>query len=587
MEFEGYPAGWLDELKSKCDLVSLIGASVSLTRKGALWWGCCPFHHEKTPSFAVDERKGYFRCYGCHESGDVISWVQKTEGLDFVDAVKYLAGVAGMKVPERNAQTSADYAKKERLYEMMRQAAKHYYGNYVNNAEAREYVRKRGLSDKTAIKFGIGYSVGGQALIGALKQQGYALREMQECSLVGQSADGGYYDFLAGRLIVPIFDAYGHVIAFGGRVLQKKDNVAKYKNSRETLLFQKARTLYGLNFVKKYRFTHAVDSLIVVEGYMDTIALVEAGFENVVASMGTALTEQQAAMMRRLVEKVYICYDGDAAGQNSTLRGLDILKRAGLRVMVVSLPDGLDPDEIIRQRGREAYQACLDNALPLYEYKIERAAEQFNLASADGRSGYAKACLRIIAELDAVEQEAYLSLIADKTGVPAEALRRMLSPSKKPPAPAAEPTAVSPPPETVSKERRAYYSACRNVLALMLNRPDYTKDWLPAEYYSDPDHKTVCNYVLDSMTEQAPIVPGNVYRLPMGETERAAILEVTLPDDKDELAKMYADSTAAIVNDWTRRRIAELLKEWNTCQDEAQKTTIKQTIALLQKQLKK
>ncbi|MBO4535519.1 MAG: DNA primase, partial [Clostridia bacterium] len=426
MDYQGFPAGWLDELKSKANLLQLVSAKVSLTRKGNLWWGCCPFHHEKTPSFAVDEARAFFHCYGCHEGGDVISWVQKTEALPFIDAVKYLAGTVGMKMPDLNPNAKEEYAKKERLYEMMRAAARHYYANYTKSQVAQDYWKSRGLSRETIVKFGLGYSVGGQALIDDLTKQGYTLREMQSCSLVGMSErDGSYYDFLAGRVIVPIFDDFGHVIAFGGRVLEKKEGVAKYKNSRETGLFQKARTLYGLNFVKKYRLKHRVDDIIVTEGYMDVIALVEAGFNNVVASMGTALTEQQAKMLKRLVERVYICYDGDAAGQSSTMRGLEILKRAGLDVRVMSLPDGLDPDEIIRRRGKAAYQECIDKALPLYEYKIVKAAQGYDLTSADGRSNYAKACLRIIADLDDVEREAYLTMISERSAVGIEGIRRM------------------------------------------------------------------------------------------------------------------------------------------------------------------
>ncbi|MBQ9145817.1 MAG: DNA primase, partial [Clostridia bacterium] len=253
MDFQGISGAWLDELKQKVDIVQLISASVALSRKGNLWWGCCPFHHEKTPSFAVDERKGYYRCYGCHEGGDIISWVQKTESLEFMDAVKYLAKIAGMKVPETQRDAKA-VARRERLLGMMKLAARHYYENLGKNPRAQEYLRSRGLSEGLVRHFGLGYSQGGQALIKTLSDAGYSLKEMQDCSLIGtNSEDGTHYDFLANRLIVPVFDAYGNVVAFGGRILEKREGVAKYKNSRETELFQKSRTLYGLNFVKKYR----------------------------------------------------------------------------------------------------------------------------------------------------------------------------------------------------------------------------------------------------------------------------------------------------------------------------------------------
>lgn len=555
MDYQGFPAGWLDELKSKANLLQMVSTKVALTRKGNLWWGCCPFHHEKTPSFAVDEARAFFHCYGCHEGGDVISWVQKTEALPFIDAVKYIAGTVGMKMPELNPNAKAEYAKKERLYEMMKAAARHYYANYTRNTIAQDYWASRGLSKETIIKFGLGYSVGGQALIDDLTKQGYTLREMQSCSLVGMSdRDGSYYDFLAGRVIVPIFDDMGRVIAFGGRVLEKKENVAKYKNSRETELFQKNRTLYGLNFVKKYRLRHRVDDIIVTEGYMDVIALVEAGFNNVVASMGTALTEQQAKMLKRLVERVYICYDGDAAGQSSTMRGLEILKRAGLDVRVMSMPDGLDPDEIIRRRGKAAYQACIDKALPLYEYKIVKAAENYDLTSADGRGNYAKACLRIIADLDDVEREAYLTMISERSAVGIEGIRRMAGKMAQP---TAKPTEIAPSDKQgkqLDKSRLDYFHACRMVLRLMLENPNYVDNWLPDEYFTDPEQQAVCRYVLTCITEGTAISPGNVYRLGISEEECNQIMTTVLPSDPEELKAEHDKATKLIVRDWLRQQ---------------------------------
>ncbi len=584
--FSGLSPQWLDELKSKIDIVTLISSSVQLTRKGNLWWGCCPFHHEKTPSFAVDERRGFFHCYGCHEGGDVISWVQKTESLEFMDAVKFLARMVGMPVPE-TPKDNEQYKKRDRLYEMMREAALHYYRNFTHNEKARSYMLSRGLRPETLRKFGVGYSVGGQALINELRDKGYTLREMSECSLIGTNEEKGeHYDFLANRVIVPIFDQQGRVIAFGGRVLEKKEGVAKYKNSRETVLFQKNRTLYGLNFVKKYRLKHAVDSLIIVEGYMDVIALVEAGFETAVASMGTALTEAQAAMIKRMVDRVYISYDGDAAGQSNTMRGLDILKKAGLEVRVVNLPDGLDPDEIIRQRGKDAYQRCLDEALPLYEHKIMRASQKYDLTSADARGAYAKECLRIISDLDEVEQDAYLDLIVEKTAVSKDALKKSAThaPQSRAETPTAPPIAKNTDADVDNGENADYYKACRMMLMLMLVHPDYTEDWLPATYYELPAHQAIADFVLDCMVNKVAILPANIYHIGIDEGEATAVLGVPEPP-QEELQKAYADSRRRIIKQSLKKQIEALKEEYKTTQDDQTKQLLLRQIGKLTAEL--
>ncbi|MBQ4443564.1 MAG: DNA primase [Clostridia bacterium] len=579
----GLTPAFLEELKFKVNIVNLISSSVALTRKGNKWWACCPFHHEVTPSFCVDEARGFFYCFGCHEGGDVISWVMKTDDLSYIDAVKALAASVGMKVPETKFDREKA-EKNERLYEMMRLAARHYYNNFTKNPKAQEYMQSRGLRPETLRKFGIGYSVGGQALINELRAADYTLKEMSECSLIGTNMErGDHYDFLANRIIVPIFDAQGRVIAFGGRVLEKKEGVAKYKNSQETVLFHKGSTLYGLNFVKKLRLKKAVDSLIIVEGYMDVIALVEAGFENAVASMGTALTEQQANLMRRMVGKVYISYDGDAAGQNNTMRGLDILKRAGLEVRVVNLPDGLDPDELIRQRGKAAYQKCLDEALPLYEHKIARAGLRFDLTSADGRGAYAKECLRIISDLDAVEQDAYLDLISEKTAVSKDALKKSVTSTAKPKPTVETPTKKDKKVE-LSPEKAGYYKACRFLLLLMLLRPDYTEEWVAPAYYEAAAHKAIAEYVLDCMVNKAPIMPSNIYQIGVDEEECNAVLTMAMPPD-DELPKAFADSKRRVMREYYDVQKKDLLAAYGAAEDEDERKELLQQINAVQKQI--
>lgn len=571
MEYQGIPSDYIDELKSRVNIVTLISQSVPLVKKGPLWWGCCPFHHEKTASFAVDERKNNFHCYGCHEGGDAISWVQKTESLEFYDAVKFLArGV--MPPPPTSPTAQRDHKERDRLIKMMTTTARYYHENLMRNKQALDYLAGRGIGRDTIIRFGLGYSSGGRHIIDVLEQAEFTLKEMESCSVIGVG-EKGPYDFLGGRLIVPIFDAFGNVIAFGGRIIEKKDGVAKYKNSRESQLFVKNRTLYGLNFVKKERLKREIKSIIIVEGYMDTIALAEAGFTNVVASMGTALTENQAAMLKRMVNKVYICYDGDSAGQSSTMRGLEILKRAGLEVRVVSLPDGLDPDEIIRQRGVEAYEECLRNALPLYEYKIMRAAEHHDLASADGRSAYAKECLLIIADLDAVEQDAYLTLISERTAISRDALAKGIRRNAQHQESAPAPTEAPAKPADKSSEKpqnlgilpleNAYIKASRTVLALMLIHPDYTRNWPVGTYYFHPIHRAICEYILQCMLDGATIAPSNLYHLPLDDAEREAVITCKLPDEKGKIDKLYADCVRVLEHEYVRQTAQAILEAIN------------------------
>ena len=581
------PSGWMDELKSKVDLVRLISVSVQLSKRGDKWWGCCPFHHEKTASFCVSERTGFFYCFGCHESGDAISWVQKTEGLEFYDAVKYLAKTVGMTVPQTQ-RDSRELQKKERLYAMMRQAALHYYKNFCSNAEAKQYMLGRGLREETLRRFGIGYSVGGQALETELAAMGFSVQEMSDCALIGIDAEHGtHYDAMSRRIVIPIFDAQGRVIAFGGRILHKEDSPAKYKNSRESALFVKNRTLYGLNFVKTYRLRHAMDSIIMVEGYMDVIALVEAGFENVVASMGTALTEQQAALLKRYVDKVYICYDGDKAGQMNTMRGLGILKNAGLDVLVVNLPDGLDPDELIRQRGNEAYQRCLDAAVPLYQHRLNKAMEKYDLTTADGRSRYAKECLQIVSDLDAVEQDAYLDVIAQRAQIDKKVLRSSLVRAPKRPATTvtvSPTTQAEPAPHIVPADKLAYYKACRFVLGLMLTKPDYTEDWLSPEYYLDPIHRSICTYVWDCMRQKELIVPSNIYRLQLDKEECAQVLLCELFGG-EELDLAYNHNVACIKLEYLEEKKKQLLQSVATVADADEKRQLLVQLQQLAKEI--
>ncbi len=427
---------FLNELKQKNDIVAIASRYVPLERKGRYYWCRCPFHGEKTPSCCINDIDNIFYCYGCHTGGDSIKFVRLIESLDFSEAVKLMAQWANMEVPDtlRDRRSGEDVAKakkrKDRLIALMKDAALHYVANLQKPcaAAANEYIKKRQLDGNVQKHFGIGYSVNYDALVEVLGEKGYTKEEMLASGAVKQKDGGRVYDPVANRVIFPIIDIYGNVIAFGGRSLEAKPDHAKYLNTAETELFNKRNTLYAINNLKKQRSQGPIPYVIVVEGYMDVISLHKAGFTMTVASMGTALTQSQAKMIKRFADKVYICYDGDAAGQNATLRGLDILRENGLDVMVVSLPDKFDPDDVIKAYGREGYQKLLNEALPLVEFKIEFIKQKFDLSNVDGRVKFLNEAIEVLASLSSsVERELYMPTVSEIAQTNIDFIRRELA----------------------------------------------------------------------------------------------------------------------------------------------------------------
>jgi len=421
------------ELIQKNDLVSVVSKYVPLERKGRYFWCRCPFHGEKTPSLCINEFDNFFYCFGCHVGGDVISFVMQIETQSYMEAIRTLAGWANMEVPNTfegaNATEIALATKrKNRLTSLMKDAARHYYENLSksNALPAIEYMKKRQIDKSLATRFGIGYSDGFNEIIDYLKSLNYTEEEMLAVGVI-KKKDNKVYDPVGGRLIFPIIDIYGQVIAFGGRTLDPNPEFAKYLNTAETELFNKRNTLYAINCLKKQRQLGPIPYVIVVEGYMDTISLHKAGFTMTVASMGTALTQAQAKLIKRFADKVYICYDGDSAGQNATLRGLDILKDNGLDVMVVQLPDKFDPDDVIKTYGKEGYQKILNEALPLVEFKLKYAKSKFDLTNVDGRVKYLNEAINILSSVsNSVERELYIPMVGEIAKTNTDFIKREL-----------------------------------------------------------------------------------------------------------------------------------------------------------------
>lgn len=359
------PQDKIDEIKSVADIVSVIGDYVELKRAGSNYVGLCPFHNEKTPSFSVSPSKGIFHCFGCGVGGDVISFIMQKEGLSYPEAIKFLADKLGILV-ETNEVNKEKYEHRKKLFEINNEAKLFYYKNLLINDIPKEYIKKRNLNNNLINKFIIGYADGKNSLYRHLLQKGYQKDDIIEVGLINQDEKGNVYDKFRNRLMFPIIDIRGNVIGFGGRALA--DSRAKYMNSPQSLAYDKSKNVYGVSNLKN---STKVGKIILVEGYMDVISLTNYGFDYAIASLGTSLTHDQAKLIKRYCKNIYICYDGDSAGQNATSRAIEIFKEQDISPNIIVIPDNMDPDDYIKQFGNESFDRLIDNAVDsvIYEYK--------------------------------------------------------------------------------------------------------------------------------------------------------------------------------------------------------------------------
>lgn len=359
------PQDKIDEIKSVADIVSVIGEYVELKRAGSNYVGLCPFHNEKTPSFSVSPSKGIFHCFGCGVGGDVISFIMQKEGLSYPEAIKFLADKLGILV-ETNEVNKEKYEHRKKLFEINNEAKLFYYKNLLINDLPKEYIKKRNLNNNLINKFIIGYADGKNSLYRHLLQKGYQKDDIIEVGLINQDEKGNVYDKFRNRLMFPIIDIRGNVIGFGGRALA--DSRAKYMNSPQSLAYDKSKNVYGVSNLKN---STKVGKIILVEGYMDVISLTNYGFDYAIASLGTSLTHDQAKLIKRYCKNIYICYDGDSAGQNATSRAIEIFKEQDISPNIIVIPDSMDPDDYIKQYGYESFNRLIDNAMDsvIYEYK--------------------------------------------------------------------------------------------------------------------------------------------------------------------------------------------------------------------------
>lgn len=414
----------IDEIKSVANIVDVIGDVVSLTKKGANYHGLCPFHNEKTPSFVVSETKQIFTCFGCHATGDVIEFVKKYNNIEFVEALEKLADRYGIKYEKFNRKSENS----NKYYEINKEAAIFFYKNLIskkaeNKSQGLSYVKKRNLLPETILKFGIGYAdATWNSLYKHLKNKGYEEKHMMELGLISQSK-GKYFDKFRNRLIFPIFNVRGDIIGFGGRAIG--DDMPKYLNSPENYVFSKKNNLYGLNVAKE--FIMKENMVIMVEGYMDVVSLYQHGVKNAVASLGTALTENQSKLVKRYTKNVALCYDSDSAGVNAAIRGGNILYRDGINVRVVNVTDGKDPDEFIKGHGKSQFEALIDKGKTYVEYVVDSIRKKFNIDKIEEKIAFIRKVGEFLNSLSPAEKDIYIESLANDLAMNKEVLLMEIS----------------------------------------------------------------------------------------------------------------------------------------------------------------
>ncbi len=575
-------------LKDRNDIVDVIGSYMKLERRGYQYWACCPFHHEKTPSFAINSADKYYHCFGCGKSGDVISFVKEYENVDFNQAVQILAARAGLEVPARDDKSAEEVLlkkkKRDRLLALMKDAAR-YYLNTLYSGRAQEYLdylEKREIAPSTARRFGLGASLDYNGLPAYLLAQGYTPEECVESGACGRTREGKLYDAEAGRLIIPIINNVDEVIAFGGRLLKKDPNRGKYVNTRETMLFDKRKNLFNINLVKREKRAGGLAGLIILEGYMDVISLYQAGFKNVVASMGTSLTKEQVRLAKRYSENIFISYDGDAAGQSGNLRGLKLLENEGVKIRVVPLTGGLDPDDVVRRQGAEGYQKCLDAAMPLIDFRIYAARSKYDLKKTDELREFIREALSIVRDSESeTEREELLKSISRDSGVSLGALQRDLDHL-----PESKEETVFPAPKR--EEEGSAVKAARFVLcACLLSRPYAAEFDLSSLDWENDEHKTIADFVMRERQNGRVRASGIFDFLPeSGEIEKILNLDFGDNLEGEHAEKYFRDCVGILQKSMYARKIAEEREAFNAAQSSEEKREILLRIDTYTKKMK-
>ena len=502
------PHEYIEELTRRTDIVELVGSYVQLKRKGRLYGGLCPFHSEKTPSFYVYPDTQSFYCFGCGAGGDAITFTKKINSIDYPEAVKLLAARAGMPEPQEDDKTGR---MRSRILSMNKEAARFFHACLNSTVEearqARAYWRRRGLDDKTIVRFGLGYAPNdGQALYQFLRDKGYNQQELDASGLFKRSPSGRIYCLFWKRVMTPIFDLRGNIIAFGGRVLD--DSKPKYVNSPETLVYHKSDTVFALQIAKR----SASRRFVLCEGYMDVISMQQAGIDTAVCACGTALTPDQVRLISEYADEVILSYDSDEAGQKATLRSLELFRNSPVKVGVLQIPGAKDPDEYIKKYGAERFQALLDGVGNALDFRLGRLKDQYDLAQDAQRLEYVKQAVDLLAERSSpTEQEVYAGRLAEETNISKTAIMTQLETAvkrvgskrryekKKAVLQSGEMNQIKVSYTAGGSQALGIVSAQQRLLAAILREPQYldlVKDQLTAEQFIQPQQKELYEAML-------------------------------------------------------------------------------------------
>lgn len=424
-----FPESFLQELSDRNDIVDVVSGYVRLTKKsGANLFGLCPFHSEKTPSFSVSRDKQIYHCFGCGKGGGVINFVMEVENLSFPEAVEFLAKRVGMPIPEEN-RSDPEARRRQQLLDLNKDAARFFYSQFLSpaGAPAQDYAMRRELTPATVKKFGLGFAPDTwDSLTNAMKAKGYSEGLLIQAGLVRKGKKGGVYDTFRNRLMFPVFDVRGNVIGFSGRILG--DGEPKYMNSPETPVFSKSRNLFAMNFAKKSK----LGSIILCEGNVDVVSMHQAGFDNAVASLGTALTPEQARLISRYFNDVVIAYDSDGAGQKATARAIGILDKLDVRTRVLTLEGAKDPDEFLKKFGADALRNLLDRSEDRVDYTLRKMQDKYDLSTAESKLNFLQEAEAYVAAFPGrAERELYAMRLSEMVGVSAEAVKQDVETQRK------------------------------------------------------------------------------------------------------------------------------------------------------------
>lgn len=560
---------FLMELRSRADIETIISSYVNIKRAGRISKGLCPFHGEKTPSFTVYPDTQSYYCFGCGNGGDVVTFIKNIENLDYLDAVKFLADRVGMDVPEENSYDSTINKRRLRMLEANREAARFFHSclGTKEGAVGYQYFKNRGLSDETIKRFGLGFAPDSfNALTNHLLSKGYTKDELVFANLSRRSTknENNIYDNFRNRIMFPIIDVKGNVIAFGGRVMD--DSKPKYLNTSDTMVYKKSQGVFALNLAKK----SGKDSLILCEGYMDVIALHQAGFTNAVAGLGTALTSEQASLLSRYASEIMIAYDADEAGQKAATRALQIFKNTPAKIKVLRLSGGKDPDEIIKNYGVEKMKAIINGAANEIEFALLREHSKYDVTSDDGKRQYLKSAIEILSNVGAVELDIYASRIADELSVTKSVIvdeakrlakKKVYSNQKKEFNQIQRQGDIL---DNLNPERRKYHAGAKAeemLIAILMSNPEHLKmvdEKLEAEDFVTDFNKRIFKAVTSRLREGKSAEISFLYG-ELTDEEISAVAKIqTISHTLNNSADECADCIKVIVNEKNKKSLKDV-----------------------------